>query len=70
MALSVPIVNSSPIFASIFAVIYLGESWGLQNITGTCLVILGVIMLSMTKAADKPWHKMDIIYPILGAIAF
>jgi drug/metabolite transporter, DME family len=70
VARSVPIVNSSPIFASVFAVLYLGESWGLQNIAGTCLVILGVIMLSMTKPADKPWHKMDIIYPILGAIAF
>jgi drug/metabolite transporter, DME family len=70
VARSVPIVNSSPIFASIFAVLYLGESWGLQNIAGTCLVILGVVMLSMTKPVDKPWHKMDIIYPILGAIAF
>jgi drug/metabolite transporter, DME family len=70
VARSVPIVNSSPIFASIFAVLYLGESWGLQNIAGTCLVILGVIMLSLTKLADKPWHKMDVIYPILGAIAF
>ena len=27
-------------------------------------------MLSMAKPADKPWRKMDVIYPILGAIAF
>ena len=26
-------------------------------------------MLSMAKP-DKPWRKMDVIYPILGAIAF
>jgi drug/metabolite transporter, DME family len=70
VARSVPIVNSSPIFASIFAVFYLGELWVFQNIAGTSLVILGVIMLSMAKPADKPWRKMDVIYPILGAIAF
>src|SRR5262245_9958521 len=70
VARSVPIVNSSPIFASIFAVFYLGELWVFQNIAGTCLVILGVIMLSMVKPADKPWRKMDVIYPIRGAMAF
>jgi drug/metabolite transporter, DME family len=70
VARSVPIVNSSPIFASIFAVLYLGELWVLQNIAGTCLVILGVILLSLTKPSDKPWRKTDVIYPILGAIAF
>jgi len=70
VARSVPIVNSSPIFASIFAVFYLGEVWVLQNIAGTLLVILGVVILSMIKPADGQWRKMDVIYPILGAVAF
>lgn len=70
VARSVPVVNSSPIFASIIAVFYLGELWVFQNIAGTCLVILGVILLSLAKPPDKPWRKMDIIYPVLGAIAF
>jgi drug/metabolite transporter, DME family len=70
VARSVPIVNSSPIFASIFAVLYLGEAWVLQNIIGTLLVILGVVMLSLVKPAKGQWRKMDIVYPILGAIAF
>jgi uncharacterized membrane protein len=70
VARSVPIANCSPIFASVFAVLYLGELWVFQNIAGTLLVILGVILLSMTKAAEAPWSKMDVIYPVLGAIAF
>lgn len=70
VARSVPIVNSSPIFASIFAVFYLGELWVSQNIAGTFLVILGVIMLSTVKPTDGKWRKMDIIYPMLGAVAF
>ena len=70
VARSVPIVNSSPIFASVFAVIVLGEVWALQNILGTLLVIGGVVTLSMVKPAVGQWRKGDIIFPIVGAIAF
>src|SRR5262245_58950246 len=70
VARSVPVVNSSPIFASIFAVLFLGESWVLQNIIGTLLVILGVVTLSMVKLAEGKWRKRDIVFPIIGAVAF
>src|SRR4030095_14076992 len=70
VARSVPIANSSPIFASIFAVIFLAESWVLQNIAGTLLVIGGVIVLSMAKPAQGKWRKVDVIYPLVGAVAF
>ena len=61
VARSVPIVNSSPIFASIFAVIFLGEVWVGQNIVGTVLVISGVVLLSMIKPADRKWRKRDVM---------
>jgi DME family drug/metabolite transporter len=70
VARSVPIVNSSPIFASIFAVIFLGETWIFQNIIGTLLVISGVVTLSMSKPAVGEWDKWNVIYPIVGAVAF
>jgi uncharacterized membrane protein len=70
VARSVPIVNSSPIFASIFAVVFLGEVWVGQNIIGTILVISGVVILSMIKPAEGPWQKRDVVYPIIGAVAF
>lgn len=70
VARSVPIVNSSPIFASIFAVTFLGEIWVLQNIIGTVLVISGVVVLSTIKPAQGDWRKIDVIFPILGALAF
>jgi uncharacterized membrane protein len=70
VARSVPIANSSPIFASIFAVIFLAESWVLQNIVGTLLVIGGVIVLSMAKPTQAKWRKFDVIYPLVGALAF
>jgi drug/metabolite transporter (DMT)-like permease len=70
IARSVPIVNSSPIFASVLAVIFLGEVWLPQNIAGTCLVILGVVTLSLSKPQTGVSRKIDIMFPIAGAIAF
>ena len=51
VARSSPIVNTSPMFSSIFAVLLLGEIWLAQNILGTCLVILGVVILSTSRPA-------------------
>jgi drug/metabolite transporter (DMT)-like permease len=70
VARSSPIVNTSPIFSSILAVIFLGEVWVPQNVLGTCLVILGVIVLSSRRAADGAWRVKDVIYPMLAALAF
>ena len=70
VARSVPIANSSPIFASIFAVVFLAEAWVPQNIVGTLLVFCGVIILSMAKPAQGKWRKLDVIYPFVGAMAF
>ena len=70
VARSSPIVNTSPIFSSILAVIFLGEVWVFQNIIGTCLVIAGVIVLSSRKSADGNWRIKDVVYPVLAALAF
>jgi drug/metabolite transporter (DMT)-like permease len=70
VARSTPIVNTSPIFSSLFAVIFLGEVWLLQNIVGTSLVILAVIVLSLSKPAQGEWNKKDVVFPVLAAVAF
>jgi drug/metabolite transporter (DMT)-like permease len=70
VARSSPIVNTSPIFSSILAVIFLGEVWVFQNIVGTCLVIAGVIVLSSRTSADGHWRLKDVVYPITAALAF
>jgi transporter family protein len=70
VARSVPIVNSSPLFASILAVFFLGEHWSVQNFFGTCLVICGVVILSRSQPEKKDWRLSDILLPIAGALAF
>jgi drug/metabolite transporter, DME family len=65
------IVNCSPIFSSLFAVLLLGELWRAQNIVGTCLVIVGIALLSSARASvTTEWHRKDIVFPLLGAVAF
>lgn len=70
VARSSPIVNTSPLISSIFAVFFLGEIWVAQNAVGTCLVIVGVVVLSSSAPAQDQWRKKDILYPGLAAVAF
>jgi len=70
VARSVPVINISPVVASILAVFVLREVWTLQNMLGTGFVVLGVIVLSSAQPAKGLWRKIDIIYPLLGAIVF
>jgi len=70
VARSSPIVNTSPMFSSAFAVLFLGEIWLAQNILGTALVVLGVVILSTSRPATGDWNKKDVIYPLAAALAF
>ncbi len=70
LARSVPISNSSPMFASILAVLIMGETWTLQNVMGTSLVILGVVILSQKGSRQSQWRKIDLIYPIMASFSF
>ncbi len=70
VARSVPISNSSPMFASILAVFLLGEIWTLQNFIGTSLVICGIAILSASGGGQAQWRRFDLIYPVMAALAF
>lgn len=70
VARSVPVVNSSPMFASILAIFVLGEDWPLQNFLGTCLVVSGVVILSRSHPDKRDWRFSDLFLPIAGALAF
>jgi uncharacterized membrane protein len=70
VARSVPVSSSSPMLASILAVFFIGESWSLQNFTGTLLVILGVIIISRSRTEQTTWRKTDLVYPIMAALSF
>ena len=70
VARSVPISNSSPMFASILALFLLEEIWTLQNFLGTAFVICGIGILSTARAGQAEWRPLDLIYPVMAALAF
>lgn len=70
VARAISLVHTAPIIASVLAVIFLGEPWPLQNMLGTCLVVLGVLILSIPVKKERQWRKIDIMYPILAALLF
>ena len=59
IARSSPIVNTSPLFSSVFAVLLLGEVWVAQNVIGTLLVILGVVILSLRNLEQAAWQMQN-----------
>lgn len=67
---SIPINNSSPLFSSILAIIFLGEKMTISILVGTLLIVAGVILLSHEKEKYINWRKRDLIFPCIAALSF
>lgn len=60
--------NTTPLFASVLAVIVLGEQWTLALALGTILIIAGATMLSARdSAALLQFRKRDLLLPMMAA---
>ena len=70
VARSIPVVSTTPMFASILAVILVGEHWTLGAFFGTVLIVCGVIVISRTHEEKADWRRADLIFPLLGALSF
>ncbi len=63
------IVGSSPLFASMFAVMFLGERWALPLFAGTVLVVAGIALLSgFWKNAKE--GKGYLLLPFAAAVIY
>ncbi len=70
VARSIPVVSTTPMFASILAVLIVGEHWTLYAFFGTVCIISGVIVISRTHEQKAEWRRLDFIFPILAALSF
>lgn len=70
VARSIPVVSTTPMFASILAVVIVGEHWTLGAFFGTVLIICGVVVISRTHDQKADWRRWDLIFPLLGALSF
>ena len=69
VARSIPVASTSPMFASILAVLIVGERWTLAAFFGTVCIISGVIIISRTHGQKTNWRRADLIFPIMAANA-
>ena len=67
--ISACLTNSTPLFAIVFAVFFLGERPTLTNLLGAFSIVAGIISLSWRGAA-KTWRTADLLYPLTAAFLF
>ncbi len=63
------IVGSSPLFAALFAILFLGERWTLPLFAGTVLVVAGIALLSGAWKDGKDGRKY-LLLPFAAAVIY
>lgn len=63
------LTNSTPLFATMFAVSFLHERPTVTNLLGTLSIVAGIIALTW-KGAAKTWRSRDLLFPLVAAFLF
>jgi len=63
------VIGTSPVFAAIFAVMFLSEQLTIALTVGTLFVVSGVILLSLA-GNHKNWKKSYLLLPITAAVLY
>jgi len=63
------LTNSTPLFATCFAISFLQERPTATNLLGTLSIVSGIIALSW-KGATKTWRTSDLLFPLTAAFLF
>lgn len=63
------LTNSTPLFATFFAIVFLQERPTVTNLLGTLSIVGGIIALSW-KGASKTWCTRDLLFPLTAAFLF
>ena len=66
---SIPIVGTAPFFATLFAVVLLGEKYSIPIFIGTVLIVFGVYVVSRKQNGNgKVFDKKDLLIPLAAAV--
>jgi DME family drug/metabolite transporter len=63
------LTNSTPLFATLFAVAFLAERPTATNLLGTLSIVGGIVSLTW-KGAAKTWRSRDLLFPLTAAFLF
>jgi uncharacterized membrane protein len=67
--ISACLTNSTPLFAILFAVFFLGERPTITNLLGALSIVAGIISLSW-RGATKTWRTGVLVFPLIAAFLF
>lgn len=63
------VINSTPVFAGLLAVIFLGERPGLLILSGIGSIVGGLTAISWGGGRGS-WSRLELLYPLLAALLF
>ena len=64
-------INVRPLFATLLAVVFLGEVLHLPTAGGILVVLVGLVLLSLSRGGDiRGWNRRDLLFPLGAALAY
>jgi len=67
VARAAPIKGSSPLFAAVLAMIFLGERPEWYHLGGVILIVSGIMLVSSGRTEGR-WRRIDALWPIGAAV--
>lgn len=64
-------ISTRPLFATLIALVWLGEPLGPLTAVGVVVLVGGLVILTVSKGGDLGgWQPRDLVFPLLAALAF
>lgn len=65
------VISTRPLFASILAVLLLGEGVTVVTVAGIAVLVVGLALLAVSKGGDiTGWEPRELLFPLAAAVAF
>lgn len=64
-------ISTRPLFATLLALVWLGEPVGLETAVGVVVLVAGLVVLALARGGDVTgWSRTDLVYPLAAAAFF
>lgn len=65
------VISARPLFATLLAVAFLGESVTAITVAGVVVLVAGLATLALAKGGDiGGWRRRELLFPLAGALCF
>src|SRR6185503_1133789 len=64
------LASCAPLFATVIAILVLGEHPTLGQLGGTGAIVAGGALLAYRHRDDRAWRRRELVFPILGAFGY